>query len=84
MTLIALFVALVFCTPELRSRGASNLELFLHLAEGGLLLLLFTDASRTDLRVLKNIRALPVRLLSAAMVLRGSTTAPRAQDASAL
>ena len=33
------------------------------------MLLLFTDASRTDLGVLKNIRNLPVRLLSAGMLL---------------
>jgi NhaP-type Na+/H+ or K+/H+ antiporter len=32
-------------------------------------LLLFTDASRTDLQVLKNIRSLPVRLLSTGMLL---------------
>ena len=33
------------------------------------MLLLFTDASRTDLQVLKNIRNLPVRLLSTGMLL---------------
>ncbi|MCU0789251.1 MAG: cation:proton antiporter [Verrucomicrobia bacterium] len=43
--------------------------LFLHLAEIGLVLLLFTDASRTDLGVLKNIRNLPARLLSSGMLL---------------
>jgi NhaP-type Na+/H+ or K+/H+ antiporter len=42
---------------------------FLHLAEIGLVLLLFTDASRTELNVLKNIRALPARLLSTGMLL---------------
>ncbi len=42
---------------------------FLHLAEIGLVLLLFTDASRTDLRVLKDIRALPARLLSTGLLL---------------
>ena len=42
---------------------------FLRLAEVGLVLLLFTDASRTDLRVLQNIRNLPARLLSAGMLL---------------
>ena len=35
----------------------------------GLVLLLFTDASRTDLGVLKNIRNLPARLLSTGMLL---------------
>jgi NhaP-type Na+/H+ or K+/H+ antiporter len=42
---------------------------FLTLAEIGLVLLLFTDASRTDLKVLGNIRALPARLLSVGMLL---------------
>ncbi|WP_448561592.1 cation:proton antiporter domain-containing protein [Trichothermofontia sp.] len=46
-----------------------GLDLFLKLAEIGLVLLLFTDASRTGLRVLNNIRNLPVRLLSAGMLL---------------
>jgi NhaP-type Na+/H+ or K+/H+ antiporter len=42
---------------------------FLTLAEIGLVLLLFTDASRTDLGILRNISALPARLLSAGMLL---------------
>ena len=49
-----------------REEGA---EIFLRLAEVGLVLLLFTDASRTELRVLSRIRNLPVRLLSAGMLL---------------
>jgi sodium/hydrogen antiporter len=56
------------CMPELRERQA-NFELWLRVAEAGLVLLLFTDASRTDLQVLKNIRNLPVRLLSTGMLL---------------
>lgn len=60
-------VALV-CLPELRDRQL-NFELWLTIAEIGLVLLLFTDASRTDLQGLKNIRNLPVRLLSAGMLL---------------
>ncbi|MFO1514584.1 MAG: cation:proton antiporter, partial [Verrucomicrobiota bacterium] len=44
-------------------------QLFLHVAEIGLVLLLFTDSSRTDLRVLKSIRNLPARLLSTGMLL---------------
>ena len=44
-------------------------DAFLRLAEIGLVLLLFTDASRTDLKVLRNIRNLPTRLLSAGMLL---------------
>ena len=55
-------------SPALRAREG-NLELFLRIAEVGLELLLFTDACRTDLRVLKNIRTLPARLLSVGMLL---------------
>ncbi len=39
------------------------------LAESGLVLLLFTDASRTDLRLLRGIRRLPERLLSVGLLL---------------
>ncbi len=46
-----------------------NADTFLALAEVGLVLLLFTDASRTDLRLLSNIRALPARLLGPGMLL---------------
>jgi NhaP-type Na+/H+ or K+/H+ antiporter len=42
---------------------------FLALAEIGLVLLLFTDASRTELKILRDIRELPVRLLGAGMLL---------------
>src|SRR5262249_30749176 len=55
-------------SPALRAREG-NLELFLRIAEVGLVLLLFTDACRTDLRVLKDIRNLPTRLLSVGMLL---------------
>jgi NhaP-type Na+/H+ or K+/H+ antiporter len=44
-------------------------NVFLSVAELGLVLLLFTDASRTDLRVLRSIGTLPARLLSAGMLL---------------
>ena len=44
--------------PEMRDREVEH-EVFLRVAEIGLVLLLFTDASRTDLRVLRNIRNLP-------------------------
>lgn len=47
----------------------SGADFFLHIAEVGLVLLLFTDASRTDCLLLNNIRALPARLLSAGMLL---------------
>jgi NhaP-type Na+/H+ or K+/H+ antiporter len=46
-----------------------DLDVFLRLAETGLVLLLFTDASRTNLSVLRSIRNLPARLLSVGMLL---------------
>jgi sodium/hydrogen antiporter len=49
--------------------GGLHSHSLLSLAEVGLVLLLFTDASRTDLKVLGSIRALPARLLSAGMLL---------------
>jgi NhaP-type Na+/H+ or K+/H+ antiporter len=59
---------IVLIAPHLRDLQIDQ-PLLLHIAEIGLVLLLFTDASRTDLRVLKNIRNLPVRLLSVGMLL---------------
>jgi NhaP-type Na+/H+ or K+/H+ antiporter len=53
---------------ELPGRQA-NIGWFLRVAEAGLVLLLFTDASRTDLQVLQGIRNLPARLLSVGMPL---------------
>ena len=44
-------------------------QLFLRLAEAGLVLLLFTDAGRTDLSLLWNIRELPARILGIALPL---------------
>ncbi len=44
-------------------------SVFLHLAEIGLVLLLFTDASQTNLSVLRDISTLPGRLLSVGMLL---------------
>jgi NhaP-type Na+/H+ or K+/H+ antiporter len=44
-------------------------KILLHLAEIGLVLLLFTEASRTDLKVLRSIQNLPARLLSTGMLL---------------
>lgn len=49
--------------------GPEAMKIFLHLAEIGLVMLLFTDASRTNLQVLGRIRNLPVRLLSTGMLL---------------
>ncbi len=54
--------------PEM-SANPDKLEIFLLLAEIGLVLLLFTDASRTDLKILMNIRSLPSRLLSLGLLL---------------
>ena len=97
MTLLAIFIALIFlyslASARIERTGITapivftaagmvsylvtselgvhegNQSVFLWLAEIGLVLLLFTDASRTDLRVLRNIRNLPARLLSAGMLL---------------
>ena len=44
-------------------------NVFLRFAELGLVLLLFTDASKTDLTVLRSIGTLPARLLSTGMLL---------------
>ena len=54
--------------PEIptREQGAG---VFLRVAEVGLVLLLFTDASRTELWVLRRIENLPLRLLTAGMLL---------------
>src|SRR6516164_6342771 len=51
----------------LKAGGTPNI--LLNVAEIGLVLLLFTDASRTDLKVLHSIRNLPARLLSTGMLL---------------
>ena len=50
-------------------KGGGTPNILLHVAEFGLVLLLFTDASRTDLRVLHSIRNLPARLLSTGLLL---------------
>lgn len=41
----------------------------LHIAEVGLVMLLFTESSRTDLNVLRSLKNLPARLLSTGMLL---------------
>lgn len=55
--------------PPIDADPHQSMKVFLTIAEIGLVLTLFTDASRTDLRVLKSIRALPARLLSVGMLL---------------
>lgn len=72
MTAPIVFTVVGFMAVEIAEFGGGSeggLELFLTVAEIGLVLLLFTDASRTDLGILRNIRALPVRLLSTGMLL---------------
>lgn len=54
--------------PAIRDAGMDQMVL-LRIAEIGLVLLLFTDASKTDLAQLYNIQALPARLLSVGMLL---------------
>jgi sodium/hydrogen antiporter len=54
--------------PWIMSAGL-NKNVFLRLAEIGLVLLLFTDASRTELQILSSVGNLPVRLLSIGMLL---------------
>ena len=54
--------------PAVRSAGV-NPSIFLRVAEIGLVLLLFTDASRTGLSVLASMKDLPARLLSVGMLL---------------
>jgi sodium/hydrogen antiporter len=56
------------CLPQVRHIKGDQ-EVFLRVAEAGLVLLLFTDASRTDLRVLRNVLTLPARLLSTGLLL---------------
>ncbi len=58
----------VLAVPSARA-GKAGSHAFLHGAEIALCLLLFTDASRTDLRLLKSIRRLPTRLLSIGLLL---------------
>lgn len=61
---VAGFLVYLAVPEVLEGPYASELELWLHIAELGLVLLLFTDASRTDLKALNRIRNLPARLLS--------------------
>jgi sodium/hydrogen antiporter len=50
-------------------KAGINAEVLFLLSEIGLVLLLFTDASRTDLNMLRRVGNLPVRLLSVGMLL---------------
>ncbi len=68
---IVFTVAGMLMFPALQGilRAGFTAKAALHIAEVGLVMLLFTDASRTDLNVLRNIRNLPARLLSTGMLL---------------
>lgn len=68
---IVFTVAGMLMFPSLQGilRPGENSKIFLGIAEVGLVMLLFTDASRTDLNVLRNIRNLPVRLLTTGLLL---------------
>ena len=68
---IVFMVAGMLMFPALQGilRAGFTANVALRVAEIGLVMLLFTDASRTDLNVLRSIRNLPARLLSAGMLL---------------
>ena len=61
--------ALTFVLPTVDAELALDRGLFLHIAELGLVMLLFTDATRISLRKLTGNGALPLRLLSTGMLL---------------
>lgn len=67
------FCAVGMCAVEFMPGTLSHSEtarnVLLHVAEAGLVLLLFTDASRTELKALLGFRMLPVRLLSTGLLL---------------
>src|SRR5215469_6379110 len=74
-TLAGILVFAAF--PKILETGI-NQEVLFRLSEIGLVLLLFTDASRTDLNLLRRIGNLPARLLSVGMlltILLGTVTA---------
>jgi len=61
-------ILLVVAVPGIDLPGMER-EHLLKLAELGLVMLLFTDASHVDLKILKGSKSLPVRLLSVGMLL---------------
>ena len=65
-TMAGVLVGFVLTEFRIREDGRA---VYLKVAEAGLVLLLFTDASRTDLKVLNGIRSLPVRLLTVGLML---------------
>ncbi len=61
---IVFTVAGMLMFPRLQGilKPGENSAIFLAIAEVGLVMLLFTEASRTDLNVLRSIQSLPARL----------------------
>ncbi len=68
---IVFTIAGIFMFPALPTimEAGFNANVFLRLAEVGLVLLLFTDASRTDFKFLKTIGNIPIRLLGTGLLL---------------
>jgi NhaP-type Na+/H+ or K+/H+ antiporter len=60
---------LMFSVLPWIQRAGFNATIFRRVAEIGLVLLLFTDASRTELGILRSIGSLPARLLSIGLLL---------------
>ena len=69
LTAPALFTAMGILAVPVLGLPEWERQLFRRLAEVGLVLVLFTDASRTDLQILRSIRNLPLRLLSVGLLL---------------
>lgn len=72
LTAPILFTAAGFFTmllPEAQLELAIDRQVFLLMAELGLVMTLFTDASRISLNMLRGNRGLPIRLLSVGMLL---------------
>jgi len=61
-------IAVLALRPEL-AWILGHRDIYLHVAEVGLVLLLFTDASRTDLAALRRLHSLPARLLGPGLLL---------------
>jgi NhaP-type Na+/H+ or K+/H+ antiporter len=68
MVFTAAGIAVFFAVGNVPSWEGDR-EFFLLITELGLVLLLFTEASRTDLATLNDIRSLPTRLLTAGLLL---------------
>lgn len=60
---------IILTMPDLQAGEFVGQQAFLRIAEVGLVLLLFSDASSIGLHLLKRVRNLPIRLLSTGMLL---------------